>query len=44
MDHLIPPRAVARTFLARGETPPGKPPILPPRREGSLPPISRPKP
>jgi hypothetical protein len=38
-------RAVAsRTFLAPGETPPAKPPIFPPRPEGSLPPISRPKP
>jgi hypothetical protein len=39
------PRAVAsRTFLAPGETPPGKSPIFPPRPEVSLPPISRPKP
>ena len=34
----------ARCFLARGESPPAKPPSFPPLPEGSVPPISKPKP
>jgi hypothetical protein len=45
MDHLPLSKAIgSRSFLARGEKPPGKPPIFPPRPEGSLPPISKPRP